>query len=919
MHINKRVYDFHEVDPNNKALFGGKGAGLAYMTQSGLSVPPGFTITSDCCPLFLDSDETWPDGLRDEVTQSIKRLEKQTNRRLGEGKRPLLVSVRSGAAVSMPGMMDTILNCGLTPVLANNGFPQFWKVYAEFCMMFSKTVGSRPASEFETIYQHLEEEISKPLEEPDFKVLAERYQTHYQTCTGRSFPIDPSETVFQCIEAVWHSWNSDRAKTYRLRNDIRGLTGTAVNVQFMFPSEISGIVFTTSPNAPETGEMIFEASYGLGESIVSGDVTPDSFYLDRESCELKRTVMGNKMHSVRSLGDTTEHDPKKLCLDQSQIQTLAKISLEVERIYQTPVDLEFGYADGEFSILQARAIRGIDVALDVELGRQDEVQRLKALAESSSTKRKLWVRHNLGETLPAPTPLTWDIMKHFMSGDGGFGRMYQVYGYTPSKLVKNEGFLELICGRIYVDPDRAAELFWESMPLRYNLDAIAKDSKILEAAPTEFDANRTDEKLLLKLPKTILGMIRSAKQMKRLRANVLVQFKDSILPDFLSYVKAKRKLDLTILSVPQLLEELKDRHARVMDDFGNQSLQPGFFGGMAQMKLQSSLVQLMGEETGKAFTLKLLLGLDGDMTIEQNEQLYKVAQGTHELETFIEKYGHRCVGEMELSTPRWREDTSYLERVIKSYKSTTDMPSPLERHKANARIRIEAESQLSERLKASGGSFMEAAICQDLKDAQALLPYRENGKYYLMQGYELIRNAITTLAERWNLGKDIFFLHWDELFHYDTTPISTEQIASRKRRWESAQRLDPANLIDSNELEKLGLSENFETNHNLEGDSISGGIFTGTARIVFDPNEARDLGQDYILVCPSTDPGWTALFAQARGLVIERGGILSHGAIVARDFGLPAVVCPNATKRIKEGATIRVDGNQGTVNIVNEG
>ena len=126
-------------------------------------------------------------------------------------------------------------------------------------------------------------------------------------------------------------------------------------------------------------------------------------------------------------------------------------------------------------------------------------------------------------------------------------------------------------------------------------------------------------------------------------------------------------------------------------------------------------------------------------------------------------------------------------------------------------------------------------------------------------------------------------------------------------------RLEMPAVIDSEQLDDLGLPKEHEATDELKGDPIAGGTATGTARIVFNPQEATDLGTEPILVCPSTDPGWTPLFVHARGLVVERGGVLSHGAIVARDFGIPAVVCPDATKIIKDGEKIRIDGNRGRV------
>jgi pyruvate,water dikinase len=179
--------------------------------------------------------------------------------------------------------------------------------------------------------------------------------------------------------------------------------------------------------------------------------------------------------------------------------------------------------------------------------------------------------------------------------------------------------------------------------------------------------------------------------------------------------------------------------------------------------------------------------------------------------------------------------------------------------------------------------------------------------------------AIMELSRRWDLGRDVFFLQINELEEYEGRKDDLQQkIKSRKLRWQSARRLDMPEVIDSKDMGSLGLPKKYDAATELKGEPIASGISTGLARLVKDPSEAADLGKGYVLVCHSTDPGWTALFVNARGLVVEQGGILSHGAIVARDFGIPAVVCADAMRRIPDRATVRVDGNRGLIAIVKQ-
>jgi len=839
------IYDFTEtveIDAKElRALLGGKGESLNKMTHAGLAVPPGFTITTECCRRYYELDRLWPDGLDAQLHEHMRRLEAVAGREFGRGDRPLLVAVRSGASISMPGMMDTILNCGLN---SESG--------------------------------------------------------------------DPWAQLRSSITAVFDSWLSPRAIAYRRRNDIRDLPGTAVTVQMMLPSEVSGVVFTEDPNSPGSGRMIIEASYGLGESVVSGDVTPDRFFVCREGLGFE-TEVGHKASAIRPPGVTRRLDPDAVSLNDDQVRELSKLVLKVEEYYGHPVDVEFGLADGKFSVLQSRRIRGLDIAVDVPVARAEEIARLRSLAGG---RRCCWVIHNLDQTLKFPTPLTWDIVRDFMRGDGGFGRMYRQLGYRPSPEVCRNGFLELICGRIYADPQRQAGLFWDAMPLSYDLDAIGADVSLLDSAPTKFDPTRADGRFLAKLPGNLLAMFKASRNTKRLADSAAENFETNDLPPFLDYVRTKRLEDPSELSDGELIAELYSRRQRVLGEFAPASLLPGFFGGMAFDSLTAKLTQLMGQVRGAELAAVLLCGLDGDSTFKQDAMLHRIACGQGDMDSFIDEYGHRCVGEMELAEPRWRQDAGYLEQTVERLRCGRGR-TPDEIHAEGESRRLAAAASLPAVLAEWGGSCFREEIERDIANAQALLPYRETGKHYLMMGYELIRLVIEELGQRWDIGSNVYFLELSQLDEFASNREAFSDLAAGRRiRREALRRLDVGDVIDSEDIESLGVSVPPVASDILSGRALASGSVEGVARIVHRPDEVGEFNEGDILVCPSTDPGWTPLFLRAGGLVVERGGVLSHGAIVARDFGMPAVVCPDATKLIRDSARIHVDGRTGAVSIL---
>lgn len=287
--MKKYVYLFHEGKADMRALLGGKGANLAEMTNIGLPVPPGFTITTEACKEYYRAGKTLPEGLLDEVKKNLTVLEEQTGKKLGCGKNPLLVSVRSGAMFSMPGMMDTILNLGLNEktlkaVTANTGNERFaCDAYRRFIQMFSDVVLEIPKHEFEHILEKQKEvqgvKYDQDLTAESLRKVVDRYKELVMVKAGRPFPEDPMEQLVMSVEAVFRSWNNDRAIIYRNLNKIDHDLGTAVNIQSMVFGNMgadsgTGVAFTRNPSTGENvlyGEFLTNAQ---GEDVVAGIRTP---------------------------------------------------------------------------------------------------------------------------------------------------------------------------------------------------------------------------------------------------------------------------------------------------------------------------------------------------------------------------------------------------------------------------------------------------------------------------------------------------------------------------------------------------------------------------------------------------------------------------------------------------------------------
>jgi len=336
--MSKYVYLFKEGKADMKQLLGGKGANLAEMTNIGLPVPAGFTITTEVCDYFYKHGKQYPQEMDSQIDAAIKVLEGQVRMKFNDDVAPLLVSVRSGAAVSMPGMMDTILNLGLNDktveaLAKKTNNPRFaYDSYRRFIQMFSDVVLEVDCDLFEHALENMKKtkgvKFDTELTAGDLKNLIPIYKKIIQDVKGKSFPDNPREQLRMSINAVFGSWNNPRAETYRKLNDIKGLLGTAVNVQAMVfgnmgPTSGTGVCFTRNPS---TGENIFYGEYLInaqGEDVVAGIRTPEPIVrLDKDM-----PVVYKQLLDIRQ---------------------------KLERHYKDMQDIEFTVQEGKLYMLQTR-------------------------------------------------------------------------------------------------------------------------------------------------------------------------------------------------------------------------------------------------------------------------------------------------------------------------------------------------------------------------------------------------------------------------------------------------------------------------------------------------------------------------------------------------------------------------------------
>ena len=396
----KYVYLFKEGNANMRELLGGKGANLAEMTNLGLPIPQGFTVTTEACTKYYEDGKTISQEIQDQIFAALKTLEEIQGKKFGDNSDPLLVSVRSGARASMPGMMDTILNLGLNDIAvegfaAKTGNPRFaYDSYRRFIQMYSDVVMEVPKSYFEKIIDELKEEkgvhFDTELTTEDLKELVKRFKEVYkENMNGEEFPQDPSEQLMGAVKAVFRSWDNPRAIVYRRMNDIPGDWGTAVNVQAMVFGNMgetsgTGVAFTRNPSTGEKGiygEYLINAQ---GEDVVAGVRTPQPI--------------------------------SKLAEDLPECyKEFMELAHKLENHYRDMQDMEFTIQEGKLYFLQTRngkrtAPAAIQIACDLVdegmIDKKEAVLRIDAksldqLLHPTFDKDSLKAGEVIGQALPA--------------------------------------------------------------------------------------------------------------------------------------------------------------------------------------------------------------------------------------------------------------------------------------------------------------------------------------------------------------------------------------------------------------------------------------------------------------------------------------------------------------------------------------
>ncbi|MFE1291502.1 rifamycin-inactivating phosphotransferase [Streptomyces sp. NPDC058751] len=860
------VLDLQEVDETWGALVGGKGAQLGGLSRiDGVRVPAGFCVTTDA---FRRVTEQAPS--LDERLDELSRLDPDDR----EAVRTLSARIRRIIEeTAVPGDLAT----AVTGALARHGDER-----AAYAVRSSATAEDLPTASFAG------------------------QQDTYLNVVG-------SAEILRHVSRCWASLFTERAVAYRRRNGVDDRTvRMAVVVQRMVLPHSAGVLFTADPVTGHRKAATVDAGFGLGEALVSGLVNPDVFKV-RDDEVVVRTI-GAKERAVRALpgGGTREvavdaRQREQPSLTDDQVVELVRLGRRIEAHFGRPQDIEWCLADDGFRIVQSRPIT-----------------TLFPVPKADDQENHVYV--SVGHQ-----QMMTDAMKPL-----GYS-MWQLTAMVP---------MHEAGGRLFVDVTRRLASPSSRAAL---LDAMGKgDPLVRNALETVLD--RGD--FVPPLPDTgPAGPPASG-------ASMPAEADPAIVTELIERSRASvaaLERGIRTKSGPELFDFLLDafeEHKRVLGDPLNMR---AIMAGMeAAWWLNDRLLEWLGEKNA-ADTLTLsapdnitsemgldlldvadvirtrpevvafLQGAEGDGFLDELPELAGGTEARDAIEAYLDRYGMRCVGEIDITRPRWRERPGTLVPVILDNVRNFGRGAAERRFEQGRRKAREKEEDVLARLRALPDGERRADDTKRMIDqVRAFAGYREYPKYGIVSRSFVYKRALLEEAGRLvragvlSKEEDVFYLTFQEFHDVVRTNRADERlIRRRKEEFGSYRTLTPPRVLTSDGEALTGSYRRDDAPDGaLVGLPVSAGTVEGRARVVLDMADA-DLAPGDVLVTPFTDPSWSPLFVAVAGLVTEVGGPMTHGAVIAREYGLPAVVgVEGATRLIRDGQRIRVHGTDGYVELL---
>ncbi|UOE59228.1 phosphoenolpyruvate synthase [Priestia filamentosa] len=867
------VLNFQEIDKTQLLLVGGKGLNLGKLSQvHGIQVPEGFCVTTEAYQKALEQNEAFH-ALLDQLT--LLKVEDR-------------VQVREISRKIRKIIMEVEIPSDVVKAVAHY-LSQFGDEHA-YAVRSSATAEDLPHASFAG------------------------QQDTYLNIIGK-------EAILQHISKCWASLFTDRAVIYRMQNGFdHSQVYLSVVIQRMVFPQASGILFTADPITSNRKLLSIDASFGLGEALVSGLVSADCYKVQEEEIVDKRIATKKLAIYGRKKGgtETKQIDPdqqKTQTLTEQQILELARIGRQIEAYFGYPQDIEWCLVDDTFYIVQSRPITTlypIPEANDeenhvyVSVGHQQMMtDPMKPLGLS------FWLLTTPAPMRKAGGRLFVDVTQNLTSPASREILLNGMEKHDP--LLKN-ALMTIIERRDFIKPLSNDE--------KEQSSSISKKGMPTADFQAQIENNPTIVSDLIKSSETSIEMLRQNIQMKS-------------GPDLFNFILEDIQELKKILFNPQSSSVF--RAAMDASSWINEKMNEWLGEKNVADTLSQSVPNNITSEMGLALldvadvirpypeVIDYLQHVKDDNFLDKLVKIDGGQETQDAIMAYLNKYGMRCAGEIDITKTRWSEKPITLVSMILNNIKNFEPNASYRKFEQGRRVAFKKEQELLDRLKQLPDGEQKAKETKRMIDLiRNFIGYREYPKYGMVNRYFVYKQALLKEAEQLvqegviHKKEDIYYLTFEE-FHevVRTNKLDYGIISKRKDEYKLYEKLTLPRVITSDGEIIIGeyKRENLPSEA-IVGLPVSSGVIEGKARVILNMEDA-DLEDGDILVTTFTDPSWTPLFVSIKGLVTEVGGLMTHGAVIAREYGLPAVVgVENATKLIKDGQRIRINGTDGYIEIL---
>ncbi|MGW6191063.1 phosphoenolpyruvate synthase [Bacillus cereus] len=864
------VLDFQEIEKTQLSLVGGKGLNLGELSNiQGIQVPEGFCVTTIGYEKALEQNEAFQ-----ALLNQLTKLKIEDRAQIGEISKKIRETI-----------MEVEISSDVVEAVAHY-LSRFGDEHA-YAVRSSATAEDLPYASFAG------------------------QQDTYLNIIGK-------EAILQHVRKCWASLFTERAVIYRMQNDFEhSQVSICVVVQKMVFPKASGILFTADPITCNRKVLSIDASFGLGEALVSGLVSADNYKV--KEGEIAEKMIATKKLAIYALKEggteTVQIDPvqqKIQTLSEQQILQLAQIGRQIEAYVGCPQDIEWCFVDDTFYIVQSRPITTlypIPEANDqenhvyVSVGHQQMMtDPLKPLGMS------LFQLTSFGPRFQAGGRLFVDVAQRLASPASRELLLNTIGNSEPlikdalTTVIERDDFIKLL------PDDEKEKSLGKSMPPASSQPQIEND------------------------PAIVMDLIKNNQaSIEELKQNIQTKSGLDVLDFILEDIQQLKKILFHPQSMAVLMAGMN------ASSWINEKMEQWLGEKNVADTLSQSVQNNITSEMGLALldvadvirpypeVIAYLQHIEDDSFLNELVKFEGGDKARDAIYAFLNKYGMRCSGEIDITKTRWSEKPTTIIPMILNNIRDFEIGAGKRKFEAGLQEALKKEEELLERLQhLPDGKQKIEETKRMIRNIRNFIGYREYPKYGMINRYFIYKQAILKEAEQLVQNsviheiEDIYYLIFEELHEVvHTNKLDYEIIHKRKNEYKLYEKLTPPRVITSDGEIITGKykRENLPAEA-IIGLPVSSGVIEGRARVILNMEEAN-LEDGDILVTAFTDPGWTPLFVSIKGLVTEVGGLMTHGAVIAREYGLPAVVgVENATKLIKDGQRIRVHGTEGYIEIL---